>query len=131
MTVIGTYALAATVGGAEQFFFQEYLSPTLILASIMLFLLTLTIQPSSARKMHRSFAGNKLVRVITVNSLPLFLFHVMILESLQRAYFGLAINGNTINSIIGVPLNTALTLFISLGIIILLKKIPYLKKLIG
>jgi hypothetical protein len=55
----------------------------------------------------------------------------MILESLQRGYFGFAINGNTINSIVGVPLITVITFFVSLGIILVLKKIPYLKKLIG
>ena len=55
----------------------------------------------------------------------------MILESFQKGYFGFAINGNTINSIIGVPLITVITLFISLGIILLLKKIPYLERLIG
>jgi surface polysaccharide O-acyltransferase-like enzyme len=131
LTAIGTYALASTVGGGEQYFFQEYLSPTLILASVMVFLLTLTVQAPSVQKVTRPSAGNKLVRVISENSLALFLFHVMILESLQRGYFGFAINGNTVNSIIGVPLNTALTLFVSLGIIVLLEKIPYFKKLIG
>ena len=55
----------------------------------------------------------------------------MILESLQNGYFGFAINGNTINSIIGVPLMTVIVLFVSLAIILLLKKVPYLKKLIG
>ena len=113
------------------FFFQQYFSPTLILASVMVFLLLLTIQPPSVQKTTRLSTGNKLIKVISENSLPLFLFHVMILESLQRGYFGFAINGNTINSIIGVPLNTVITLFVSLGIIILLKKVPYLKKLIG
>jgi surface polysaccharide O-acyltransferase-like enzyme len=43
LTVIGTYALAATVGGGTMFFFQEYLSPTMILASVMLFLLLITL----------------------------------------------------------------------------------------
>jgi surface polysaccharide O-acyltransferase-like enzyme len=131
LTAIGTYILASTVGGGEQFFFQQYFSPTLIFASIMVFLLLLTVQPASVPKVTSHSAGNKLVRVISENSLALFLFHVMILESLQRGYFGFAINGNTINSIIGVPLNTVITLFVSLGIIILLKKVPYLKKLIG
>jgi hypothetical protein len=55
----------------------------------------------------------------------------MVLESFQRGYFGFAINGNTINSIVGVPLITVITLFVSLGIILLLKKIPYLKRLLG
>jgi surface polysaccharide O-acyltransferase-like enzyme len=131
LTVIGTYVLAATVGGTEQYFFQQYFSPTLILASVMVFLLILTIKPPSVQKTTNLSTGNKLVKVISENSLSLFLFHVMILESLQRGYFGFAINGNTTNSIIGVPLNTVITLFVSLGIIILLKKIPYLKKLIG
>jgi surface polysaccharide O-acyltransferase-like enzyme len=131
LSAIGTYILASTVGGGETYFFQEYFSPTLILASIMVFMLLLTIPPLSVQKVTNLSAGNKLIKAISENSLSLFLFHVMILESLQRGYFGFAINGNTINSIIGVPLNTVITLFVSLGIIILLKKVPYLKKLIG
>ncbi|MGD0203470.1 MAG: acyltransferase family protein [Candidatus Bathyarchaeia archaeon] len=131
LTAISTYVLAATVGGGEMYFFQGYFSPTLILASVMVFLLLLTIQPPSVQKVTRPSTGNKLIKVISENSLALFLFHVMILESLQRGYFGFAINGNTINSIIGVPLMTVIVLFVSLAIILLLKKIPYLKKLIG
>ena len=50
LTAIGTYVLAATVGGAETYFFQDYFSPTLILASVMVFLLILTIQPLSVLK---------------------------------------------------------------------------------
>jgi surface polysaccharide O-acyltransferase-like enzyme len=113
------------------YFFQQYFSPALILASVMVFLLLLTIQPPSVQKEISPSKVNKLIKVISQNTLPIFLFHVMVLESLQSGYFGFAINGNTINSIIGVPLNTVITLFISLGIIILLKKVPYLKKLIG
>jgi surface polysaccharide O-acyltransferase-like enzyme len=131
LTAIGTYVLAGTIGGGTMYFFQEYFSPTLILASVMVFLLLLTFRPPSVQKVTSPSIGSKLVKVISENSLSLFLFHVMIRESLQRGYFGFAINGNTINSIIGVPLNTVITLFISLGIIILLKKIPYLNKLIG
>lgn len=131
LTAISTYVLAATVGGGEMYFFQGYFSPTLILASVMVFLLLLTIQPPSVQKVTRPSTGNKLIKVISENSLALFLFHVMILESLQRGYFGFAINGNTINSIIGVPLMTVIVLFVSLAIILLLKKVPYLKKLIG
>jgi surface polysaccharide O-acyltransferase-like enzyme len=141
LTAIGTYAIAATVGGTEMYFFQEYLSPTIILASVMSFLLLNTIQAPSSQKMANqkktppTKSGHpkvrKLLSVISQNTLPLFLFHVMILESLQRGYFGITINGNTINSIIGVPLMTVITLFISLGIIIPLKKVPILKRLIG
>ena len=88
LTAIGTYVLAATVGGTEMYFFQEYLSPTLILASIMVFLLyTLQIQPPSVQKEISPSKGNKLIKVISENTLALFLFHVMILESLERWLF--------------------------------------------
>jgi surface polysaccharide O-acyltransferase-like enzyme len=130
LTVIGTYALAATIGGGTMFFFQEYLSPTLILASVMLFLLLITLKPLEENKVSPS-KSNKLLRVISQNTLPLFLFHVMIIESLQAGYFGFAINGNTINSIIGVPLMTVATLFISLAVIVPLKKVPVLRRLVG
>jgi len=132
LTAIGTYLLAATVGGKEMFFFQLYFSPTLIFASVMLFLLLNTIQPPSVNNKDTSRPKvNKLLKVISQNTLPIFLFHAMVLESFQRGYFGFAINGNTINSIIGVPLITVVTLFICLGVIIPLKKIPVLKRLIG
>jgi len=145
LTAIGTYVIAATVGGTEMYFFQQYLSPTIILASVMLFLLLLATQKPTVQKPAdpkenvkvinqkdpSQSRGGKLVSLISANTLPLFLFHVMVLESLQRGYFGFAINGNTINSVVGVPLNTVITLFVSLGIIVGLKKVPGLKRLIG
>jgi surface polysaccharide O-acyltransferase-like enzyme len=143
LTAIGTYAIAATIGGTTMFFFQGYLSPTLILAAVMLFLLMNTFQVPSSQKMVNEKETKpepaksshsklwKLLSVISQNTLPIFLFHVMILESLQRGYLGFAINGNTINSIIGVPLITVITLFISFAIIVPLKKVPILRELIG
>ena len=161
LTAIGTYVIAATVGGTEMYFFQQYLSPTIILASVMLFLLLIALQkpavqaPSIQKPPVQTFSvqtsavqatadlkeanqnpprqskGSKLLALISVNTLPLYLFHVMVLETLQKGYLGFAINGNTINSVVGVPLNTVITLFVSLGIILGLKKIPGLKRLIG
>ena len=151
LTAIGTYVIAATVGGTEMYFFQGYLSPTLIFAACSLYLLLTVVQsPPSAQAfavpsdLETDFKpkeicaeppcesnGRKLLRIISVNTLPLYLFHVMVLETIQKGYLGFAINGNTINSVIGVPLNTAIVLFVSLGIIVGLKKVPGLKKLVG
>jgi surface polysaccharide O-acyltransferase-like enzyme len=132
-TAIGTYIIAATIGGPRTYFFQDYFSPTTILASVMLFLLILnTFKPQPSSQMETSQSpGNWLVNTISKNTLPIYLFHVMILESLQRGYFGFALNGNTLNSIIQVPLLAVSTLFICLAVIIPLKKIPLLKRLIG
>ena len=131
LTAVGTYVLAAAVGGTEMYFFQQYLSPTVILASVMLFLLLLTVKPPSVQKESGPSRINKLIKLISQNTLGIFFIHVMIIESIQRGYFGFAINRDTINPIIEVPLLTAVTLFGSLAIILLLKQIPYLKKLVG
>jgi surface polysaccharide O-acyltransferase-like enzyme len=130
LTAISIYIIQSPIGGnREVFAFTVYFGPWTILTAVALFLLLNTIKiPAQTTNPTK---GAKLLRVISQNTLPVFLFHIMILESLQRGYFGFAINGNTINSIIGVPMITVITLFVSLGIILLLKKIPYLKKLIG
>jgi surface polysaccharide O-acyltransferase-like enzyme len=149
LTAIGTYLIAFTVGGGEMYFFQEYLSPTMILASAMLFLLLNTTQSPTTliengktqkantqevaitQKKASQTKGKKLLSLISENTLPIFLFHIIVLECLWRGYFGFTLNGNTVNSIIGIPIATALTLFICLAIIVPLKRVPVLKRLIG
>jgi surface polysaccharide O-acyltransferase-like enzyme len=131
LTGIGTYMLAATVGGPQMYFFQRYFSPTLILASVALFMLLLSIKTPSVQKETSPSKGNKLIKVISENTLPLFLFHVIVMETFLKGYLGFAINLNTLNPIIEVPLMTVIVLFVSLAIILPLKKVPYVKKLIG
>lgn len=130
LTAVSTYVLAATVGGTGMYFFQQYFSPTIILASVMVFLLLLTVKPPSVQKDNSLSKVHKLIKVISENTLGIFFIHVMIIESIQNGYFGFAINRNTLNPIIEVPLLTAIVLFVSVAIILLLKKIPYLNKLI-
>ena len=55
----------------------------------------------------------------------------MVLEALQRGYLGFKISLTTMNLIIEIPLISDVTLFICLGVIIPLKKIPYVKRVIG
>lgn len=150
LTVFGTYIMAGSIGGPETYFFQQYLSPTLILSAVMLFLLLSTVKKPSIgaltgklttesespqKETVKEKVGHpkvgKLLSVISVNTLPIFLFHEMVLESLQKGYLGVTINGNTINSIIGVPLISAITLGICLLVILPLKRVPVLKKLLG
>jgi len=131
LTAVGTYVIAATVGGPHTYYFQDYFSPTMILSAVMLFLLLNTIKgPSNQTKIPHPKI-NWLLRQISQSTLAIFLFHVMVLESLQRGYLGFTISGNTLNSIIEIPLITVVTLFICLGVILPLKKVSVLKKLIG
>jgi len=128
-TMIGTYIVTAAIGGTLGLFFYDYLTFNVILASAALFLLLLTISPRHFET--RSSPVNRLLHQISVNTLAIYLFHVMILESLQRGYFGFKISVTTMNPAFEIPLITALTFAISLGLVYLLKRIPYLRKLIS
>ncbi len=150
LTAIFTYILAAGPGGATMFYFQDYSSGTMMLTSTALFLLLLTYPAVSRPKkeptldvgngmaLHKpalagdgvSF-GKKLLHLISENTLAIFFFHLIVIEVLQRGFLGFALNGNTLNSIVGVPLMTVLTLFICLAIVAPLKRVPYLKTLLG
>jgi len=136
LTAFFTYVLAVTVGGTKMYLFQQYFSPTVILASIAVFMLLLKIRPpffdrNCSLPQVKLSKINKLIIVIGENTLAIFLFHVMLLESLERGYFGFAIDRLTLNPIIEVPLITTIVLFVSLGVVVLLKKIPYVEKLVG
>jgi surface polysaccharide O-acyltransferase-like enzyme len=125
LTMFGTYFMALNYGGGNTYWFQEYFSPTLIFASVMFYLLLTT------KKTPSTVASEPSPPKASQNTLPIFLFHLMVLDALQRGYLGFTLNGNTVNSIIGVPLATALTIFICLAVIVPLKKVPVLKSFIG
>jgi surface polysaccharide O-acyltransferase-like enzyme len=130
-TIIGTYVVTLVVGGRLSLFFQDYFSPTIILASVALFTLLISIQVPSDRTQHRHPKASWLVSQISQNTLPIYLLHVIILESLQKGYLGIKISLNIFNPAFEIPLITIITLFICLALIIPAKKIPFFKKIVG
>jgi surface polysaccharide O-acyltransferase-like enzyme len=129
-TIAGTYGLAATVGGQEMYFFQQYFSPTVILTSVAAFLLLMTVKPPAPKADGKLAPAQKLIKLISVNTLGIFFIHVMIIESIELGYLGFSLNRTILNPIVEVPLLAAVVMFSSLGIIILLKKVPYLRRLV-
>ncbi|MDR1991934.1 MAG: acyltransferase family protein [Nitrososphaerota archaeon] len=130
LTALGTYVLMVSGAGEGMYFFQAYLSPTVILASTMAFLLLLTVRPPSNQQKTKPALYNKLITTISQNTLGIFFVHVIVIETIQRGYVGFMLNREILNPIIEVPLLTIITLFISLGIILLLKKIPHIEKVV-
>jgi surface polysaccharide O-acyltransferase-like enzyme len=129
-TVAGTYALTAIVGGHTGLFFLDYLSSApVVLASAAFFMVLLKVSPE---KLETRFPhGKRVLHFIGCSTLGIYLSHVMILESLQKGYFGFQISVNTLNPIVEVPLITAVTLVLSAVLVFLLEKIPLVKKAIG
>lgn len=136
LTALATYALAAAdyaYGEAPKlvnmYFFQEYISPTVIFASVILFLLLLTVKPPAPEKMHS--IKNRLIKLFGENTLAIFFVHVIILESIQNGYLGFTLNRTLLDPIVEIPLITVIVLFVSLAVVWALKKVPYLKTFIG
>ena len=75
--------------------------------------------------------AHRAIHVISINTLPIYLFHVIILQSLQRGYFGFRLSLTTMNPIVGIPLIATVTFSITLALVLVMKKVPVLKKLIG
>ncbi len=129
-TAIGTYFLVGTLGERLSQFFLDYYSFSIITSSAALFLLFLTIHTHTQTE-SRLPNVNHALKVISENTLPIYLFHVMVLEALQKGYFGLKISVTTMTPLIEIPLLTIVTLSICLAVIVPLKKIPYVKRIIG
>ena len=101
----------------------------MIVASAALFLLLLAVPTQSLQTKHPR--TNRIIKLISANTLPIFLFHVIVLETLQNGYLGFTLSVTSMNPLIAIPLITGLTLLICLAVIVPLKKIPYVKKIIG
>jgi len=128
-TAIGTYLVVGTIGERVSQFFYDASSFSMIGASVALFLLLAAV-PSNMLE-ERFPRGSRVLRLISQNTIPIYLFHMMVLEALQRGFFGFQISLSTMNPVLEVPLIAVVTLLICLGVICPLKRMPVVKKLIG
>ena len=104
LSALGTYIIAMSVGGGTTYFFQEYVSPTMILAAVPFFLLLNSHKSKPATADVKPSWAKRIMHVISENTLPIFLFHMMVIYTLQHGLLGVTLNGDVVNSIVGVPL---------------------------
>ena len=126
--MLGTYATVGTLGENYAVAFLTSSSITAIPASIGLFLL-ITSTPNSAMEKHKK--TSRVLSVISQNTLPIYLFHVIVLETLENGYLGFQLSVTTFNPVVEIPLVTAVTLLICLAILVPLKKVSYLRRILG
>jgi surface polysaccharide O-acyltransferase-like enzyme len=129
-TIFGTYFIVGTLGESFSTRLLDASGFGVILASVALFFLLAAAVPSQTVET-RFPKANKVLKIISVNTLPIYLFHVMVMEVLQRGYLGFSISVTTLNPIIEIPLIATVTLLICVAVIVPLKKIPYVKRIIG
>ncbi len=128
-TIVGTYIITGTLGERQGQLFSDPCSICVITASVTLFLILSTLL--SAQPKSQTPRISRVSHQISQNTLPIYLLHIIVLETFQKGYLGFKISLLTLDPAIGIPLVTVATLFICLGIIYALKKIPYIGKIIG
>jgi surface polysaccharide O-acyltransferase-like enzyme len=113
----------------QYYFFSFTTSVNIVAASIAVYVLL--------SKHPRDWPGNKhpkfkwLIQAISANTLPIFFLHVIVIETLNKGLLGFSISLMQINPFIEIPTGAAATLFITLGLVLLMKKVPILRTLIG
>jgi len=127
-TIFATYLLIGSLGEFYSTFFMDASSFSIILISIAIFLILAAVPNQSLQKWPKA---NKILQTISANTLPIYLFHLIILETLQKGYLGIQISVTSLNPVIAIPLATAVTLLMSLAIIVPLKKVPFVARIIG
>jgi surface polysaccharide O-acyltransferase-like enzyme len=129
-TVFGDWVMNFPYHYYNQFyFFEDSLAINVIIASVALFMLLNKFRADWPGSSHR--LANRFIVALSRNSLPIYLFQLIILESLQMGFFGFRISLMTMNPIVEIPLITVVTLLITLGLVLLMRRVPILKKLIG
>ncbi len=128
-TIFGTYLIVGSIGEQFSNFFYDSFSVNVIAVSVALFLFLSQTSPQNIAS--RFPRANRLIRLISLNTLPIYLFHMIVLETLQKGYLGFKVSITTMNPILEIPLITAIALFICLGVVVPLKRIPYLARVIG
>jgi surface polysaccharide O-acyltransferase-like enzyme len=128
-TIVGTYIVTGALGARQGQVINDPASISSIAASVTLFLILSTF-PFARIKSQNSHI-NRMIRYISQNTLAIYLLHVIVLGTFQKGYLGFNISLLTLDPVLEVPLITAVTLFACLGIIYVLKKIPYVGKIIG
>jgi surface polysaccharide O-acyltransferase-like enzyme len=119
-SILGNYFIMGTFGEKFNYFILGNLTANTILTATALFLILTKITYS-----------NPLFRFIGKNTLTIYLFHVMVLQSFQNGYFGFVISAATFNLALEVPLITAATLLVTTLVIVPMKKMPLMNRLLS
>lgn len=130
-TLIGTYFMIYPLNWVGQYyFFFDTVSANVVLVSISIYML-LSKAPADWPGKTKHSRLHAIIQFISANTLPIYLFHVMILESIHRGYFGFKLSLVSMNPIVEIPLAAAIAFVITIALIWVITRLPILTKLIG
>lgn len=122
-TVFSTYFLSTRSGTFNEYFYG-YLSPNIIVLSVMFFL---SIKYILQDAKFNSKLGVKIIKMVSSASLGIYFIHPIFLHHLNNQNFGFSLNALSGNPIFYIPITTTVTFILSFLVINILQKTPLFK----
>ena len=125
---IGDWLITGTLGAQYTGYFSNYMSATIILGTAALFFVLINTNP---KRIEDHIKINRIIHWVSQNTLAIYLIHMIVLEVFTLGFLGFYVNKLTFIALVDVPVFTFIIFGASAGLVFLLKKIPYISKLIG
>ncbi len=126
--IVGDWLVTASTGEQYIGYFHNYMSATMIIGASAVFFLLTTVPPNQIASHARA---NRVIHWVSQNTLPIYLIHMMVIETLTVGFFGVYFNTLTYLPLVDVPVFTFIVFGVSAALVYGLKKLPGVKKLIG
>ncbi|UTE77351.1 acyltransferase [Rossellomorea sp. KS-H15a] len=131
ITITGTYLGTKTLGTFDGYYY-EYLSPNNVFASIAIFILFKSINWDNIFEKNGPFM--KVTTSISNASFGIYLIHPLVMDIISShtmyKLIGIKINYNLSHPFIGTPITILVVLILSFISIWVMRKIPFIKKLV-
>jgi surface polysaccharide O-acyltransferase-like enzyme len=124
-TSCSTYFLSMQSNSTYTGLFEDFLSPNVVVMAICVFLVFKSIPFDRMQKNIPMIF--KTMTTISSASFSVYLMHILVLEIIKSHIPWFSISASFIHPIVGIPVTAIATLGLCVGVVVLLRKIPYMK----
>ncbi len=128
LTALGTFLLVSEAHGEVNTSLYDYLYPNVILMSVSAFLVLRSI--NYEKVFIKAPFLKKVIDVLSRASFGIYLLHPVIIHLLEKGTFGGKISAITFHPAIGIPLTLLLVIGSSTAIIVILQRIPLIRRVV-
>jgi surface polysaccharide O-acyltransferase-like enzyme len=131
LTAAWTMAATARLTGGEEMnvALYAYDRPNVLVMSVALFVLLTQAQPAAWASRHPRILG--IIRAVAATSFGVYLFHPLLIDVLGSGVLGFRLTAATIPPLVGIPLYSMAVLAVSVALMLVLRRIPFLGRAMG
>lgn len=131
LVAVWTIVATARLTGDEHLnvILYGYDKPNVTVMALLAFVLLTQPQPAALVERHASALA--VVRALAASSYGIYLLHPLLLDVLGSGFLGVPISGTSLPPFIGIPALALVVLFVSLGVMMVARRVPVLGRLVG